>query len=68
MATNVVERTAITEPLDGFLLSVIQTIQTAVSQGTKQVTDDPAAADKAINDCKEIIEVIMQGNVKEWVS
>jgi len=68
MATNVVEPTEIREPLDSFLLNVVTTIKTAVGQRTKQLGDDPAAAEKAINDCSEIIEVIMEGNVKEWVS
>ena len=30
--------------------------------------DDPKVVDKAIADCKEILDVVMEGNVKEWLS
>ena len=30
--------------------------------------DDPKTVDKAIVDCKEILDVVMEGNVKEWLS
>ena len=60
--------TAISEPLDTFLLEVVRTLQAAVTHGIQAVQDNPPAADKAIEDCEEILEVIMAGDVKEWLS
>jgi hypothetical protein len=30
--------------------------------------DDPKIVDQAIQDCQEILDVVLEGNVKEWVS
>ena len=66
-ATAPVEPTPIAEPLDAFLLQVVQTLHTAVSQGIRAAQDDPVAADRAIEDCKEIIGTVMAGHVEEWI-
>ena len=63
--TVVIEPTPIAEPLDKFLLDVVQTLHTAVNQGMR--ADDPRVTEKSIQDCKEILDVIMEGNVKEWI-
>jgi hypothetical protein len=63
--TPPIEPTAIAEPLDAFLREVIQTLHTAVSQGMR--AEDPAVAERSLRDCKEILDVIMAGNVKEWL-
>jgi len=68
MNANVVERTPVTEPLNAFLLDVVQTLKTAVSQGTKAAVDNPVVTEKAVQDCSEMIEVIMKGEVEEWVA
>ena len=55
------------EPLDEHLLEVVRALHGAVKQGVSH-TDDPKVVDKALADCKEILDVIMAGNVKEWVN
>jgi hypothetical protein len=63
--TPPIEPTPIAEPLDTFLREVVQTLHTAVNQGMR--AEDPAVAEKSLQDCKEILDVIMAGNVKEWL-
>ncbi len=55
------------ETLDEHLLEVVRALHGAVKQGVSH-TDDPKVVDKAIADCKEILDVIMAGNVKEWLN
>lgn len=55
------------EPLDEHLLEVVRALHGAVKQGVSH-TDDPKVVDKALADCKEILDVIMAGNVKEWLN
>ena len=57
----------IAEPLDEHLLEVVRALHGAVKQGVSH-TDDPKIVDKAITDCKEILDVIMAGNVPEWLN
>ena len=68
MSAAGIEATPITEPLDAFLVQVIQTLKDACDQGIRAAQDDPAAADRIIEDCKEIIGTIMTGRVEEWLS
>lgn len=63
-----VEPTPIAEPLDDFLREVVQTLHSAVNQGIQAAQDDSQAAEKIINDCGEMLGVIMEGNVQEWIS
>lgn len=60
--------TPLAEPLDDYLREVVRTLQTAVSQGMRRAAHDPRAATPQISDCQEIIEVIMAGQVNDWVS
>jgi hypothetical protein len=59
--------TPLAQPLDHYLREVVQTLQTAVSQGMRRAADDPRAATPQIADCEEILHVIMAGDVKEWL-
>ena len=61
------EAAANTEQLDEHLLEVVRALHGAVKQGVSH-TDDPKIVDAAIADCKEILDVIMAGNVKEWLN
>ncbi|HVO95277.1 MAG TPA: hypothetical protein VMT22_20645 [Terriglobales bacterium] len=56
-----------TEKLDEHLLEVVRALHGAVKQGVSH-KDDPKVMDKAIHDCKEILDVIMEGHVKEWLN
>ncbi len=68
MSEIVIEPTPISEPLDGFLLEVVQVLRRAVDWGIQSLDKDPAAADRTINDCKEILDTIMAGHVEEWLA
>jgi hypothetical protein len=56
-----------TEKLDEHLLEVVRALHGAVKQGISH-KEDPKIMDKAIRDSKEILDVIMEGDVKEWLS
>jgi hypothetical protein len=56
-----------TEALDEHLLEVVRALHGAVKQGASH-KDDPKIVDKAIADCKEILDVVMAGNVNEWLN
>ena len=57
-----------TEALDQQFKEFIQGIKKAVAAGMPHLKDDPKAVDQSIADCKEILDVVMEGNVKEWLS
>jgi len=56
-----------TEKLDEHLLEVVRALHAAVKQGVSH-KDDPKIMATAIKDCKEILDVIMEGNVQEWLN
>jgi len=56
-----------TEKLDEHLLEVVRALHGAVKQGVSH-SNDPKIVDNAIKDCKEILDVIMEGKVKEWLN
>jgi hypothetical protein len=56
-----------TEKLDEHLLEVVRALHGAVKQGVSH-SNDPTVMDNAIGDCKEILDVIMAGNVSEWLN
>jgi hypothetical protein len=63
-----VEAVAHTQKLDEFLKDVIQTVYGACSTAVSHVKDDPKTTDNAINDCEEILGVVMDGQVDEWIA
>jgi hypothetical protein len=52
-----------TEDLDIFLREVVVTLHSATAQGLRHAHDDRTVTDKAIHDCSEILEQIMEGDV-----
>ena len=62
-----IEPTPITEPLDVFLRDVVRALSVAVTRGTQGV-NDPAVVDKTLQDCEQILAVIMAGHVQEWLA
>ena len=56
-----------TEKLDEHLLQVVRALHGAVKQGVSH-SNDSKVVDNAIRDCKEILDVIMAGDVKEWLN
>lgn len=57
-----------TEALDQQFKEFIQAIKKAVAAGIPHLKDDPKVVDQSIADCKEILDVVMEGNVKEWIA
>ena len=55
------------EQLDEHLMEVVRALYGAVKQGVSH-KDDSQVMDRAINDCKEILDEVMKGNVKEWLN
>lgn len=55
------------DKMDEHLLEVVRALHGAVKQGVSH-KDDPKIMDSAIFDCKEILDEIMAGNVKEWLN
>lgn len=55
-----------TEALDEHLTEVVNALHSAVQQGITHL-DDSKIADKVIQDCQEILVVIMEGHVSEWL-
>lgn len=60
--------TPIAEALDDYLRQVVQTLHAAVNQGMRRAAEDPRAATQPLADCAEILQVIMAGDVKDWLS
>lgn len=60
--------TPIAEPLDDYLREVVQTLHAAVNQGMRRAADDPRGATRQIQDCQEILQVIMAGAVNDWLA
>jgi hypothetical protein len=56
-----------TEKLDEHLLEVVRALHGAVRQGVSH-SNDPKIMDNTIRDCKEILDIIMAGNVSEWLN
>jgi hypothetical protein len=56
-----------TEKLDEHLLELVRAPHGAVKQGISH-SNEPKVVENAIRDCKEILEVIMAGNVSEWLN
>ena len=55
------------EKLDEHLKEVVQALHGAVSWAMSH-QKEPGPVDKAIHDCEEILDVVMQGKVDEWLN
>jgi len=57
-----------TDALDQQFQDFIQALKKAVGTGIPHLKDDPKIVNQSIADCKEILDVVMEGNVEEWLS
>ena len=55
-----------TEAMDEHLKDVVQALHGAVNWAMPHL-NDPKIVDKAIQDCKEILDVVMEGKVSDWL-
>ncbi len=56
-----------TRALDEFLHDIVRALHKAVDRGVAAVKNDPPETDRALADCKEMIDTVMAGQVNEWV-
>jgi len=63
-----VEAAPNTYKLDEYLKDIIQAVYSATSVGVSHVKDDPNAVDRALGDCEEVLDTIMDGKVEEWIA
>jgi hypothetical protein len=54
------------DQMDEHLKTIVQALYGAVKQGIPHVKEPPIV-DKAIADCKEILDEVMAGKVDEWL-
>jgi hypothetical protein len=54
-------------PLDDYLREVVTTLRQATDQGMRKVHQAPVDAAHDIEECRSILQVIMTGNVADWV-
>ncbi|OGP29387.1 MAG: hypothetical protein A2038_15925 [Deltaproteobacteria bacterium GWA2_57_13] len=54
------------EALDEHLKDVVQALHGAINWAMPHM-NDPKIVDKAIQDCKEILDVVMEGKVSDWL-
>ena len=57
-----------TYKLDDYLKDMIHAVYAAVTVGTAHLKDDEPAVDKALDDCEEVLDMIMEGHVDDWVA
>jgi len=57
-----------TEALDQQFKEFIQALKSAVGSAMPHLKDDPKVVDKALTDCRDILNVVLEGNVKEWLA
>ncbi len=55
-----------TEAMDEHLKDVVQALHGAVNWAMPHL-NDPKIVDKAIQDCKEILDVVIEGKASEWL-
>ncbi len=55
-----------TEELDEHIKEVVNALHGAVNWAMPHL-QDPKIVDKAIQDCKEILDVVMEGKVSDWL-
>jgi hypothetical protein len=55
-----------TAELDEYLEQVVQALRRTVSYAIPHVKD-AEIAEKAVRDCEEMISVVMEGKVSEWL-
>ncbi len=56
-----------TQALDDHMKELVLALHAAVNRAMPHVKDDPGLVDQALRDCQEILEVVLEGNVSEWL-
>ncbi|MDP3768042.1 MAG: hypothetical protein Q8S13_08500 [Dehalococcoidia bacterium] len=56
-----------TEALDEAMEEMVRALHATVNRALPHVNDDPELVDQALRDCTEILDVVLEGNVSEWL-
>jgi hypothetical protein len=56
-----------THALDAYLEELVRALHAAVSRAQPHLLDDPHLVDQAIRDCREILDVVLEGDVSGWL-
>ncbi len=56
-----------TRALDEHMKEMVLALHAAVRGAMPHVKDDPTLVDQALRDCQEILDVVLEGNVSEWL-
>ena len=56
-----------TQALDACMEEMVRALHATVNRAMKHVNDDPKLVDQAVRDCTELLEVVLEGNVSEWL-
>jgi hypothetical protein len=56
-----------TQALDEHMKEMVLALHAAVTRALPHLKDDPNLVEQALRDCKEILNVVLEGNVSEWL-
>jgi hypothetical protein len=56
-----------TQALDESLKEMVLALHAAVKGAMPHVHDDPQLVEQALRDCREILDVVLEGHVAEWL-
>lgn len=57
-----------TEALDSYMYQLVRALHGAVRHALPHVNDDPQLVDQTLQDCTEILDVILKGDVAQWLA
>jgi hypothetical protein len=57
-----------THALDEHMKEMVLALHAAVNRAMPHIKDDPKLVDQALRDCEEILDVVLEGNVSEWLA
>ena len=55
------------EALDQHLAEVVRALHLTVQRAISRAGGDSAFVDWAVEDCKDLLQVVLDGNVSEWI-
>lgn len=53
--------------LDEFLHDIVRALHAAIARGVAGLKSDPAETDRALAVSQEMIDLVMEGQVQEWI-
>ncbi|HLH75576.1 MAG TPA: hypothetical protein VKV28_02100 [Candidatus Binataceae bacterium] len=56
------------EALDAYMYQLVRALHGAVRSALPHVNDDPQLVDRTLQDCGEILDVILKGDVAQWLA